>query len=349
MNTFAIEQHQIGGGARCFVIAEAGVNHNGDAALAEQLIDAAADAGADAIKFQTFDPSRLASASARTADYQKQASADDLQLPMLKKLVLPHAAYPPLKERAASRGLVFLSTPFDNQSADFLLTLGVPAFKVSSGDLTNTLLLGHLARKGRPIILSTGMADLNEVRTAVAAVTDRAPAPVGVAVLHCVSNYPAAMADLNLRAIPTMASALKVPVGFSDHTTGEHAAVAAVTLGAAIVEKHLTLDRSMPGPDHKASLDPQQFRSFVAAIRDTAAALGTGEKVPAASERENAQIGRRSLFWSRPMRRGTVVTESDLVALRPGGGLAPDRWPEFVGRVLRGDVIARAVRPEDVE
>jgi N-acetylneuraminate synthase/N,N'-diacetyllegionaminate synthase len=349
MKTFTIAGHQIGGAARCFVIAEAGVNHNGDVALAERLIDAAADAGADAVKFQTFTPSQLASPSAQTAEYQR-AQSGDRQLQMLEQLVLPIAAYPALKARAASRGLVFLSTPFDQASADLLFDLGVPAFKVSSADLTHPLLLRHLARMGRPIILSSGMATLAEVQAAIAEIVEVAPPAIGLAVLHCVSNYPAEIADSNLRAIPAMAAALDRPIGFSDHTNGERAAVAAVALGAAIVEKHLTLDRSLPGPDHQASLDPAQFRSFVTAIRDASAALGSGKKAPAERERAIAQVARRSLFWQRPLEAGAVIAETDLTALRPGTGVAADRWRDFVGRVLRRPVRAgQAVATDDVE
>lgn len=347
MKTFAIDRHTIGGG-RCFVIAEAGVNHNGDAGLAARLVDAAADAGADAIKFQTFDPAQLASTSAKTAAYQQRGAAGESQLQMLERLVLPRDAYPALQAQAAARGLVFLSTPFDNASADFLDGLGVPAFKVSSGDLTNALLLRHLARKGKPVILSTGMADLTEVAQAMAAVRDAAPVPC--AVLHCVSNYPAEAADCNLRVIPAMAAAFDVPIGFSDHTLGERAAIAAVALGAAVIEKHLTLDTTLPGPDHRASLDPVQCRAFVAAIRDTEAALGGGLKQRARSEDEIAQLGRRSLYWARALERGATIAEQDLTALRPGTGMSPNRWRAVVGRTLRHDVAAGApVAPDDVE
>jgi N,N'-diacetyllegionaminate synthase len=347
VKTFAVDRHIIGEG-RCFVIAEAGVNHNGDPGLAYRLIDAAAEAGADAVKFQTFDPAQLASATAKTAAYQQQNAGGELQLQMLKRLVLPRDAYAALKGRAAERDVVFMSTPFDRDSADFLETLGMAAFKVSSGDLTNTLLLRHLARKGKPMILSTGMASMAEVQQAVAAVRECADVPV--AVLHCVSNYPAAIADSNLRAIPVMASALEVPVGFSDHTLGERASVAAVALGATIVEKHLTLDTALPGPDHRASLDPAQFREFVSAIREVEAGLGTGVKQPAASESDIARIGRRSLHWRRTLRRGAVVAEQDLTALRPATGVPSDRWPDIVGRKLRHDVPAgSAVLPDDLE
>ena len=350
MTTFNIAGHRIGSGERCFVIAEAGVNHNGDAALAERLIDAAADAGADAIKFQTFSPAQLASPSAKTADYQRRTQTEGQQLQMLERLVLPRPAYAALKARAGSRGLVFLSTPFDIASADFLSELGVPAFKVSSGDLTHALLLRHLARKGKPIILSSGMATLAEVQSAIAAIAEVASPAPGIVVLHCVSNYPAAIADANLRTIPAMAAALGCPIGFSDHTTGERAAIAAVALGAAIVEKHITIDRSMPGPDHEASLDPLQFRSFVTAVRDASASLGNGEKLPASSEREIATLGRRSLFWQRGLDRGAVVTEADLIALRPGTGVAANRWHELVGRVVKRSVAAgQAVATDDVE
>jgi N-acetylneuraminate synthase/N,N'-diacetyllegionaminate synthase len=343
---FQLDGRAIGGG-RCFVIAEAGVNHNGDAGMAHRLIDAAAGAGVDAIKFQTFIPALLASSAAGTAAYQARGTTETTQLGMLERLTLPREAYSALAAHAAERGLVFLSTPFDNESVDFLDALGVAAFKLSSGDLTNALLLRHVAGKGKPLLLSSGMATLDEVRAAIAEVTARAEVPI--AVLHCVSSYPASLADCNLRAIPAMAAALRIPVGFSDHTTGHEAALAAVALGAAVIEKHLTLDRRLDGPDHQASAEPLELQQLVEAMRGVESALGDGDKRPTAAEAEAAILGRRSLHWRRALTSGAVIDEDDLIALRPATGIAPDRWRTIVGRRVTRDVAAGAiVEPDEV-
>lgn len=332
-----------------FVIAEAGVNHNGDVELARRLVDAAAGAGADAVKFQTFDPAALAAGGAPTAEYQRRAgvAATD-QREMLERLALPVTAWAELRARAIERGLVFLSTPFDDGSADLLDRLGVPAFKVGSGELTNTPFLGRLARRGRPLLLSTGMADMVEVAAAVDAVRGNGDPPL--ALLHCVSSYPAAPVDANLRAIETMRRAFGVPVGWSDHTPGIELGLAAAALGAALVEKHLTLDRSLPGPDHAASLEPAAFRALADGVRDVAAALGTGTKAPVAAERDVARVARRSLHWRRGLAAGAVVEAADLVALRPATGLAPGRLEDLVGRrTARAVAAGTRVEPADVE
>ncbi len=341
-------EHRLGAG-RPLVIAEAGVNHNGDVDLARRLVDAAAAAGADAVKFQTFDPAALAADGAPTAEYQRRAGVVALdQREMLERLALPAAAWSELQARAIDLGLVFLSTPFDDASADLLDRLGVPAFKVGSGELTNTPFLERLARRGRPLLVSTGMADMAEVAAAVDAV--RAHGDVPLALLHCVSSYPAAPADANLRAMDTMRRAFGVPVGWSDHTPGIELGLAATALGAALVEKHLTLDRSLPGPDHAASLEPGDFRALVAGIRDVAAAAGTGVKAPVAAERDVAAVARRSLHWHRTLPAGAIVGEQDLIALRPAAGVAPGRLVEIVGRRTARPVEAGApVEPADVE
>jgi N-acetylneuraminate synthase/N,N'-diacetyllegionaminate synthase len=331
------------------VIAEAGVNHDGDPDLAHRLVDAAADAGADAVKFQTFDPAALAAGGAPTAEYQRRAgvAAAD-QREMLERLALPAAAWAELQAHATARGLVFLSTPFDDGSADLLDRLGVPAFKVGSGELTNTPFFGRLARRGRPLLVSTGMADMVEVAAAVDAIREHGDVPL--ALLHCVSSYPAAPADANLRVMETMRRAFGVPVGWSDHTPGIELGLAAAALGAAVVEKHLTLDRALPGPDHAASLEPAAFGAFVAGIRAVGSALGTGVKAPVAAERDVARVARRSLHWGRGLAAGTVVAAADLVALRPGTGLAPGRLGELVGRRTARPVEAGArVEPADLE
>jgi N-acetylneuraminate synthase/N,N'-diacetyllegionaminate synthase len=326
-----------------FVIAEAGVNHNGDAELAHRLVEAAADSGADAVKFQTFDPAALASASAPTAAYQRSAGAGQDQQAMLARLALPADAWPALQAHAAELGLVFLSTPFDDASADLLDRLEVPAFKVGSGELTNTPFLERLARRGRPMIVSTGMADMAEVAAAVDAI--RGTGNSHLALLHCVSAYPAEPGDANLRAMQTLRAAFGVWTGWSDHTPGIELPIAATALGAAIIEKHLTLDRTMRGPDHHASLEPAEFRAMIDAIRTVEVALGSGDKRPTAAERDVASVARRSLHWARDLAAGQSIGGDDLVAVRPGTGLAPGRAPDVVGRrtaraVTGGTIVA---------
>lgn len=336
---------RIGGGQPCFVIAEAGVNHNGDPALARALVDAAADAGADAVKFQTFDPEALAAAAAPKAAYQQAGvSAGDSQLEMLRALVLPRDLHRELQQRAAARGLLFMSSPFEEGSADFLASIGVPAFKVPSGELTNTPFLVHLASKGRPLLMSTGMATMDEVGAAVAAV--RAGGGPGIALFHCVSSYPARAEDANLRAMATLRAAYGAPVGWSDHTPGIDISIAAVALGAEMIEKHLTLDRNLPGPDHKASLDPAQMTEMIAAIRRVSAALGDGIKQPVAAEREIAQVARKSLHFARALPAGTTVRREHLIALRPGTGVSPARLSDVCGQVLPREVFAGEMVPE---
>lgn len=317
-----------------FIIAEAGVNHNGSPALAVRLVDAAADAGADAVKFQTFRAEGLASASAPKAAYQLRAGGKrESQLDMLKGLELSKEGHRRALARSKARGIRFLSTPFDEESADFLARLGVPLFKLPSGEVTNHPLLRHVARKGRPVILSTGMCTLAEVREAVAVL--RRSGCRDLTLLHCVSNYPADPKDANLRAMKTMASAFRVRVGWSDHTPGETTSVAAVALGAAVIEKHFTLDKDLPGPDHAMSLDPKELKSFVAALRAAAAALGDGVKLPRPCEEAIRRVARRSLVLRAPLPKGSRLTAADLTSKRPGTGLPPSRLSLVVGRRLR--------------
>jgi N-acetylneuraminate synthase/N,N'-diacetyllegionaminate synthase len=338
VHQIALAGRQIGPDFPCFVIAEAGVNHNGEVKLAHRLIDAAADAGVDAVKFQTFDPDQVAAPAAVKADYQIEATGEEgAQLDMLRRLTLPPPAYRELARHAADRGLIFLSTPFDRSSADFLRELGVPAFKVSSGDVTNHPFLEHLARAGLPLLLSTGMSTLEEVARAVEVI--RACGASSLALFHCVSNYPAAPGDCNLRAMETMRSAFGAPVGWSDHTDGIDISIAAVALGANLLEKHFTLDRNLPGPDHKASLEPDELRDMVSAIRRVEAALGDGVKRPVEAEIPIAVIGRRSLFWRTSLPVGALVTPDNLTALRPATGISPAEQASLVGRRL-----ARAVQ-----
>jgi N,N'-diacetyllegionaminate synthase len=343
-----IAAFQIGGG-RSFLIAEAGVNHNGDPDMAHRLVDAAADSGADAVKFQTFDPNRLAAPGAPTADYQRmQTSVAIDQRALLARLALPNESWSGLQSHAGERGLVFLSSPFDEPSADLLERLEVPAFKVGSGELTNLPFLAFLARKGRPLLVSTGMADMIEVAQAVDAIAGSRDVPV--ALLHCVSVYPAEAADANLRAIATLRSAFLVPAGWSDHSPGVELSIAAAALGADIIEKHITLDRRLPGPDHHASLDPGSFRDMVASVRSVEAGLGNGRKEPVASEEEIAVVARRSLHWSADLAAGERITAADVEILRPGTGIKPSHLADIVGRRTRQSVHAGvAVKPDDIE
>jgi N-acetylneuraminate synthase/N,N'-diacetyllegionaminate synthase len=337
----------LGAGAT-FVIAEIGVNHDGDPGLAHRLIDAAADAGADAVKFQTFDPVALAAAGAPTAAYQRaagEAFAD--QREMLARLALPVEVWPALQAHASERGVVFLSSPFDEASAELLDRLDVAAFKVGSGELTNLPFIRRLARRGRPLLVSTGMAEMVEVAAAVDAVAAAGDPPL--ALFHCVSSYPADPSTANLNAIRTLRSAFGVPTGWSDHSLGIELPIAATAIGASLVEKHLTLDREGSGPDHRASLEPDAFRAMVAGIRMVEAGLGSGEKTPAAAERAIAAVARRSLHWRRSLEAGTLVSDDDLAALRPGTGLSPALWDDVVGRrTTRAVVTGQPVAPDDV-
>jgi N,N'-diacetyllegionaminate synthase len=332
--SFALGERTIGVGQPCFVIAEAGVNHNGDAQLAHRLVDVAAEAGADAVKFQTFDPERLVSPAAGKAAYQiANTGSAESQLEMLRGLALPREALTPLAAHARERGLLFLSTPFDEDSADFLDGLGMPAFKVPSGEVTNHPFVAHVASKGKPVLMSTGMSTLVEVAAAVQVVRESGDPPL--ALFHCVTSYPAAPADCNLRAMAAMRAAFGVPVGWSDHTEGIQVSLAAVAAGAAVLEKHFTLDRTLPGPDHRASLEPSELSAMLRTIREVEAAMGDGAKRPAASELANTAAARRSLHASRALPPGHVLDEADLIALRPGTGLSPALRAVLVGRKLR--------------
>ena len=342
---FHLAERDIGPG-ETFVIAEAGVNHDGDVEAAHRLIDAAADAGAGAVKFQTFVPEALAAERAPTAVYQARNDQGDDQRAMLARLALPGDAWGALQRHARDRGLEFLSTPFDDASADLLDGLGVPGFKVGSGELTNIPFLVRLARKGRPMIVSTGMATMLEVAAAVDAI--RATGVEQLALLHCVSAYPADPGDANLRAMATMREAFGLWTGWSDHTPGIDLPIAATALGAAIIEKHLTLDRGRRGPDHAMSLEPDAFAAMVRGIRTTEAATrGDGTKRPTAAELEVAAVARRSLHWARDLPLGTVIDEDALVAQRPGTGLSPARTTHLVGRRTTRAVTAGALVQEE--
>jgi N,N'-diacetyllegionaminate synthase len=325
-----IGPRRVGPGEPVFVIAEAGVNHNGDLELARRLVDAAADAGADAVKFQTFRAEAVAAADAPKAAYQLETTGgEESQLEMLRALELGEDAHAELKRAAEERGLVFLSTPFDAASVALLDGLKVDAFKVSSADLTNAPLLEEIASRGRPVLLSTGMADLEEIAAALAVLGD-----VGTILLHCVSSYPAPPEEANLRALRNMAERFGVPVGYSDHTVGYEVALAAVALGACALEKHVTLDRALPGPDHRASLEPGELAELVRSVRTVETSLGDGVKRPTESELANRSLARRSLHAAADLAPGTVLAGDMLVALRPGSGIPPGRLAEVIGRRL---------------
>jgi len=317
---------------QCFIIAEIGVNHNGDLNLAKQLIDVAAKAGADAVKFQTFKADRLATRSAGKAGYQKASGSGphESQLEMLRGLELSQDAMIACRDHCGTRKIQFLSTPFDEDSADLLEQAGVEGFKIASGDLTNLPFLAHVARKAKPMIISTGMSDMAEVEDAVSVVRANGSPPL--ALLHCVSNYPAEPADCNLRAMQTLEQAFNVPVGWSDHTLGDAVALAAAAMGARILEKHFTLDRELPGPDHKASLTPDELEQLVRGVRIVEAALGDGVKRARESERDTARVARRSIAAARFIMKGEIIREADLARKRPGTGLAPKYLDRITGR-----------------
>ena len=318
-----------------FVIAEIGVNHNGDMALARQLISAAADAGADAVKFQTFRADRTITKGARTVAYQKQRAGADDQHRMLSDLELSEDDFQELYAVCADAGVEFISTAFDSDSLDFLVGLGMPRIKVPSGEVTNTPFLEQMASYGRPVLLSTGMATLEEVRLAVETLLG---GPKGreldLTVLHCTSAYPAPPDMLNLRAMETMARELELPVGYSDHSDGILMAPVAVALGARVIEKHITLDRTMTGPDHAASIEADAFRKMVDDIRSVERAMGDGVKEPKGSEAETASLVRRGVKAARELPAGHVLTAEDLVILRPETGAAPSRMAELIDRTL---------------
>lgn len=337
MKCVDIKTHKIGPGHPCFVIAEAGVNHNGSRDTACQLIDAAVAAGADAVKFQTFIAEKLISAHAPKARYQMETtSADESQLHMVKRLELTAEIHWDLKSHCKERGILFMSTPFDEDSADLLQQMNVPIFKVPSGEITNLDFIRHIAQKGKPILMSTGMAYLGEVETAVRTIEDTGNE--SIVLLHCVSKYPADAADANLRAMALMSHAFDLPVGYSDHTLGIEVALAAVALGACVIEKHFTLDRTMPGPDHKASLEPHELAAMVRGIRTVEAALGSGRKQPAVGEAGIAAVARRSLVAARDISAGTRLAEEMIAVKRPGTGLAPSFKPVLVGRRAVKDI-----------
>ena len=323
----------------CYVIAEIGVNHNGSLELARQMIDVAVAAKADAVKFQTFKAEDLVTASAQKADYQlANTQNNDSQFAMLKSLELSASDFSILAQYCQSKGIEFLSTPFSLDAVDLLSEIGVDRYKVSSGDLTYLGLLTHIAGKGKPVILSTGMGTLSEVEAAVSTIA--AAGNTQLSLLHCVSNYPADPEDCNLAAIDTLSQAFRLPVGWSDHSMGSAISWAAVARGATIIEKHITIDQNLPGPDQKASMEPAEFKSFVAGIRMIESAIGTGIKKPTEAEKRTALAGRRSITSVCALTRGTVLTDENIKVVRPGTGLAPGHLPLVLGCSLTRDIDA---------
>lgn len=316
-----------------FIIAEAGVNHNGSLELAFKLIDVAARAGADAVKFQTFKADKVASSFAEKAEYQKDTTdPGQSHLDMLKHLELSSEAYVRLKTYAEDKGLVFMSTPFDIESARFLRDLGMEIFKISSGDITNYFLLKEIASYRKKVILSTGMSTLGEVESALEVFLSWGLRREDIRLLHCTTEYPSPYECVNLLAMQTMRRAFDVEVGYSDHTMGIEIAIAAVALGAQVIEKHFTLDKSLPGPDHRASLEPDELEQMVKAIRNVEDALGDGVKRPAECELKNINVARRSLFAARDISKGEPFSTENIIALRPGTGLSPMLWPKIEGK-----------------
>jgi N,N'-diacetyllegionaminate synthase len=318
---------------KTLIIAEAGVNHNGDLELAKQIVKAAANAGADLVKFQTFAAERLAIDSAPKADYQNQTTDQkQSQFAMLRQLELTAEMHEQLIVYCSKQGIGFFSTGFDLQSVDYLASLGADRFKIPSGEITNLPYLRHVGAFGKPLILSTGMATLGEIEAALDACEIAGTPRSRVTVLHCNTEYPTPMSDVNLRAMCSIRDAFGVAVGYSDHTLGIEVPIAAVALGATVIEKHLTLDRNLPGPDHKASLEPDEFAAMVRAIRNIEQAMGDGIKRPSPSESKNKAIARKSLVAARSIKAGERFTPENLTAKRPGTGVSPMRWDEVMGR-----------------
>ncbi len=332
-----------------FVIAEAGVNHNGNLEIAKKLVERAKEAGADAIKFQTFKAENVISKDAPKANYQlKSTDKKESQLEMVKNLELSYGDFKNLKEYCDKLGIIFLSTPFDLESVEFLENLKVPAFKIGSGDLTNYFLLKEIAKKKKPLILSTGMAYPYEIFNTLELLENSGAKDI--AILHCTTEYPAKVDEVNLKVIRNLGLVFKKIVGFSDHTIGFESALGSVGYGASIIEKHFTLDKNMEGPDHKASLEPEELKDLISMIRNLEKSIGDGIKKPTTSEEKNIKIVRRSLFSKEFIRKGTVIEEKHLEALRPGDGISPMEIKKILGKKVRYDIFkGKKIRFEDLE
>jgi N,N'-diacetyllegionaminate synthase len=325
-------------GNKTFIIAEAGVNHNGSVEIAKRMIEVAKECGADAIKFQTFKAEEVVSKYAPKAEYQKQTTGEiESHLQMVKKLELSFDDFIVLKEYCDKLGIMFLSTPFDFESIDFLNSLGLEIFKIPSGEITNLPYLEKIGKLRKKVILSTGMADLGEIEDALDILISCGTKKENITVLHCNTEYPTPYEDVNLLAMLTIKEAFKVKVGYSDHTPGIEVPIAAVALGASVIEKHFTLDRNMQGPDHKSSLEPNELKAMVRAIRNVEKALGDGIKKPSPSEIKNKIIVRRSIVAKRNIKRGEIFNEENITVKRPATGISPMRWYEILGKTATRD------------
>ena len=324
---------------KVLIIAEAGVNYNGDIEIAKKMVDAAVAANADVVKFQTGIPEKVISRFAQKAEYQKvnTNNSEENQLDMAKKLMLPWDVYPELIAYCKEKNIEFMSTPFDIDSAAFLHDLGMKVWKIPSGEITNLPLLIHIAKYGEKIILSTGMSTLEEVKTAYDLLKEHGAGDI--VVLHCNTEYPTPFEDVNIMAMQTIKKELQTDVGYSDHTMGVEAIIASVALGATIVEKHFTLDRNMPGPDQKASIEPDELKYMVEAIRNVEKAIGTGEKKPSKSEIKNINIARKSIVAKRNISKGEVLDEDNITCKRPGGGISPMEWFGVIGTTAVRDFV----------
>ena len=326
---------------RTLIIAEAGVNHNGELGLAKQLIDVAAEAGADIVKFQTFSADSLVTRTAKKANYQTlNTDSQESQYEMLRSLELSADMHRELIAHCGTRNIGFLSTGFDVESVDLLLSLDQDHFKIPSGEITNLPYLRHIGQFGKAVIISTGMATLGEVEAAIDVIEQAGTPRANMTVLHCTTEYPTPMAEVNLLAMQSIHKAFGVAVGYSDHTPGIEVAIAAVAMGASVIEKHFTLDRNLPGPDHKASLEPEELKAMVAAIRNIEIALGDGIKRLTPSEAKNKPIARKSLVANRAIKAGEAFSTANITAKRPSTGISPMRWDEVIGRTSPRDFAA---------
>lgn len=322
---------------KVLIIAEAGVNHNGDLDKAIELIEVASSAEVDVVKFQTFKADRLVSKAAKKAKYQSEniEDSDDSQYTMLKALELSEEDHRNLIQECKKRGIQFLSTAFDLDGLDYLDSLGLPFFKCPSGEITNFPYLKRLAEKRKPVILSTGMAEMQEVKDAVEVLLTYGLTKEEITILHCNTEYPTPMADVNLKAMNTIGEEIGVQIGYSDHTMGIEVPIAAVALGAKVIEKHITIDRDLSGPDHRASLEPDELKKMVQAIRNIEKAIsGSGRKVVSPSEHPNVEIARKSIHTARTMNAGEIVKETDMISLRPGNGISPMEWEQIIGKKI---------------
>ncbi len=322
------------------IIAEAGVNHNGSIETAKKMIDKAVDADVDIIKFQTFKSEKLVSKSAQQAEYQKKnigSSSDNSQLNMLKKLELSHTDHQELIEYCNQKGIRFFSTAFDLESVDYLHSLNIGLWKIPSGEITNYPYLKKIAQFGEPVILSTGMCEMQDIEAALKVLTDNGLSKDKISILHCNTEYPTPFKDVNLLAMNELKKRFGVRVGYSDHTKGIEVPIAAVALGAEIIEKHFTLDRNMEGPDHKASLEPDELKAMVSAIRNIELALGDGHKTISESERKNIAVARKSIVAAKDIKAGEIFTENNLAVKRPGNGISPMDWENVIGKTAKKD------------